>query len=100
MTRPSLGALEQTLGDLDLPAFEVPERGREAERIGQRIVRDVRHSDPVLADSALAQPSRIKTSVYVDPALVRQLKARAAINGRPLYDVLEDAIRAFLVQSK
>jgi hypothetical protein len=40
--------------------------------------------------------ARKKTTVYLDPALVRAVKVVAASSGRHDYEIVEDAIRQYL----
>ena len=40
--------------------------------------------------------TRKKTTVYLTPELLREVKARAASTGRHGYEILEDALRQYL----
>ena len=43
--------------------------------------------------------TRTKTTVYFDPELLRAVKVIAASTGRHDYEILEDAVRAYLRQA-
>lgn len=44
----------------------------------------------------MATMSRVKTTVYVEPELLRAAKVEAARTGRREYQVFEDALRSYL----
>ena len=44
--------------------------------------------------------ARKRTTVYLDPELLGAVKALAASTGRQDYEVLEDALRAYLSRSR
>ncbi len=43
--------------------------------------------------------ARKKTTVYLDPELLRSVKALAASTGRPHYEIVEEALRRYLQTS-
>jgi len=47
-----------------------------------------------------AMMQRVRTTVNIDQHLLRQAKERAARSGRPLGDVLDDALRLLLAERR